>query len=90
MYNMRLQFLMRGDREPFSMAKSEHIETEGTVVDTMPNTTFRVELENGHIIMAHISGRIRKNYIRIMTGDKVRVEMTPYDLSKGRITYRLP
>ncbi len=72
------------------MAKSEHIETEGTVVDTMPNTTFRVELENGHIIMAHISGRIRKNYIRIMTGDKVRVEMTPYDLSKGRITYRLP
>lgn len=72
------------------MAKSEHIETEGVVTDTMPNTTFRVELENGHTIMAHISGRIRKNYIRIMTGDRVRVEMTPYDLSKGRITYRLP
>ena len=72
------------------MAKNEHIETEGTVIDTMPNTTFRVELDNGHIITAHISGRIRKNYIRIMTGDKVRVEMTPYDLSKGRITYRLP
>lgn len=72
------------------MAKSEHIETEGTVIDTMPNTTFKVELDNGHIIVAHISGRIRKNYIRIMTGDKVRVEITPYDLSKGRITYRLP
>ncbi|MDH5357246.1 MAG: translation initiation factor IF-1 [Gammaproteobacteria bacterium] len=70
------------------MAKEEHIEFEGTVIDTMPNTTFRVELENGHIVTAHISGKMRKNYIRILTGDKVTVQLTPYDLSKGRITYR--
>ncbi len=70
------------------MAKEEHIELEGTVIDTMPNTTFRVELENGHIVTAHISGKMRKNYIRILTGDKVIVQLTPYDLSKGRITYR--
>ena len=70
------------------MAKEEHIEMEGTVVETLPNTTFRVELENGHLVNAHISGRMRKNYIRILTGDKVTVQLTPYDLSKGRITYR--
>jgi translation initiation factor IF-1 len=70
------------------MAKEEHIEFEGTVVDTMPNTTFRVELENGHVVTAHISGKMRKNYIRILTGDKVTVQLTPYDLSKGRIVYR--
>ncbi|ODN43790.1 translation initiation factor IF-1 [Piscirickettsia litoralis] len=70
------------------MAKEENIEMEGTVLETLPNTMFRVELENGHIITAHISGRMRKNYIRILTGDKVKVEMTPYDLSKGRITFR--
>jgi len=70
------------------MAKEEHIEFEGTVIDTMPNTTFRVELENGHIVTAHISGKMRKNYIRSLTGDKVTVQLTPYDLSKGRITYR--
>ncbi|NQY51642.1 MAG: translation initiation factor IF-1 [Piscirickettsiaceae bacterium] len=70
------------------MAREEHIELEGTVIDTMPNTTFRVELENGHIVIAHISGKMRKNYIRILTGDKVIVQLTPYDLSKGRITYR--
>ena len=70
------------------MAKEEHIEFEGTVIDTMPNTTFRVELENGHVVTAHISGKMRKNYIRILTGDKVKVELTPYDLSKGRIVYR--
>jgi translation initiation factor IF-1 len=70
------------------MAKEEHIEFEGTVIDTMPNTTFRVELENGHIVTAHISGKMRKNYIRILTGDTVTVQLTPYDLSKGRITYR--
>lgn len=70
------------------MAKEEHIELNGTVIETLPNTMFRVELENGHIITAHISGRMRKNYIRILTGDKVRVELTPYDLTKGRITYR--
>ena len=70
------------------MAKEEHIEMEGTVTETLPNTMFRVELENGHVVTAHISGRMRKNYIRILTGDKVTVELTPYDLSKGRITYR--
>lgn len=61
---------------------------EGEVIDTLPNTTFRVRLENGHEIIAHISGKMRKHYIRILTGDKVKVELTPYDLSKGRITYR--
>lgn len=70
------------------MAKEDHIEMEGTVVETLPNTMFRVELENGHVVTAHISGRMRKNYIRILTGDKVTVQLTPYDLSKGRITYR--
>ena len=70
------------------MAKEEHIEFEGTVIDTLPNTTFRVELENGHVVTAHISGKMRKNYIRILTGDTVTVQLTPYDLSKGRITYR--
>ena len=70
------------------MSKEENIEMIGTVVETLPNTTFRVELENGHMINAHISGRMRKPYIRILTGDKVKVEMTPYDLSKGRIIFR--
>lgn len=70
------------------MAKEDHIEMEGKVVDTLPNTTFRVELDNGHIVTAHISGKMRKNYIRILTGDKVKVELTPYDLNKGRIVYR--
>jgi translation initiation factor IF-1 len=70
------------------MAKEEAIQMDGTVVETLPNTMFRVELENGHIVTAHISGRMRKHYIRIMTGDKVTVEMTPYDLEKGRIVYR--
>ena len=70
------------------MAKDDIIEFEGEVVDTLPNTLFKVRLENGHEIIAHISGKMRKNYIRILTGDKVKVEMTPYDLSKGRITYR--
>ena len=70
------------------MSKDDSIEFEGTVTETLPNTMFRVKLENGHEIIAHISGRMRKNYIRILTGDKVKVEMTPYDLSKGRITYR--
>ena len=70
------------------MAKEDVIEMEGTIIDTLPNTMFRVELENGHIVTAHISGKMRKNYIRILTGDKVRVEVTPYDLTKGRITYR--
>jgi translation initiation factor IF-1 len=70
------------------MAKEDVIQMEGTVVETLPNTMFRVELENGHMVTAHISGKMRKHYIRILTGDKVTVELTPYDLSKGRITYR--
>ncbi|GAB4223116.1 MAG: translation initiation factor IF-1 [Gammaproteobacteria bacterium] len=70
------------------MAKEESVEMAGTVIETLPNTMFRVELENGHIITAHISGKMRKNYIRILTGDKVKVELTPYDLSKGRIIFR--
>ena len=65
------------------------IEIEGTIIESMPNAMFRVKLENDHEILAHISGKIRKNFIRILTGDKVKVEMTPYDLSRGRITFRL-
>ena len=70
------------------MAKEDQIEMEVEIIDTLPNTTFRVRLENDHVVTAHISGKMRKNYIRILTGDKVRVEVTPYDLTKGRITYR--
>jgi len=70
------------------MAKEEQIQMAGKVIDTLPNTMFRVELENGHVITAHISGKMRKNYIKILTGDSVTVELTPYDLSKGRITFR--
>jgi len=62
---------------------------EGKVIETLPNTRFRVELDNGHVVMAHISGKMRKHYIRILTGDRVTVEITPYDLTKGRITYRV-
>ena len=71
-----------------NMAK-DVIEIEGKILESMPNAMFRVELENGHEILAHISGKIRKNFIRILPGDRVKVEMTPYDLSKGRITFRL-
>ena len=70
------------------MAKEDNIELEGLVIETLPNTTFKVKLENDHVITAHISGRMRKNYIRILNGDSVTVEMSPYDLSKGRITFR--
>lgn len=70
------------------MAKEEQLQMTGTVLESLPNTMFRVQLENGHIITAHISGKMRKNYIRILTGDKVTVEMTPYDLNKGRIIFR--
>ena len=73
---------------PGNMAKDDVIEMEGTVLETLPNTVFRVQLENGHVVTEHISGRMRKHYIRIITGDKVKVELTPYDLSKGRITFR--
>ena len=71
------------------MAKEDQIEMEGKVIYTLPNTMFRVELENGHVVTAHISGKMRKHYIRILTGDSVKVEMTPYDLTKGRITFRM-
>lgn len=71
------------------MAKEDQIEMEGKVIETLPNTMFRVQLENGHIVTAHISGKMRKHYIRILTGDSVKVEMTPYDLTKGRITFRM-
>ena len=70
------------------MAKEEALQMDGLVSETLPNTTFRVELENGHMVTAHISGKMRKNYIRILKGDKVTVELTPYDLSICRITYR--
>ena len=70
------------------MPKEEQIEMDGTVIDTLPNTMFRVQLDNGHMVTAHISGKMRKHYIRILTGDKVKVELTPYDLTKGRITFR--
>ena len=70
------------------MAKEDVLEMDGEVIDTLPNTTFKVRLENGHVLNAHISGKMRKHYIRILTGDKVKVELTPYDLTKGRITFR--
>ena len=70
------------------MAKEDLIELEGVVVETLPNTTFKVELENGHQILATISGRLRMNYIKILPGDKVKVQMSPYDLNRGRITWR--
>ena len=70
------------------MAKEDLIEVEGTVVEALPNTTFKVELENGHQILAHISGKLRMNYIKILIGDKVKVELSPYDLTRGRITWR--
>ncbi len=70
------------------MSKQDVIEVEGTVVEALPNAMFQVKLDNGHIVMAHISGKIRMNFIRILPGDKVTVELTPYDLKRGRITYR--
>ena len=70
------------------MAKDDVIELEGTVVESLPNTTFRVDIGNGHVILAHISGKLRMNLIRILPGDKVTVQMSPYDLTRGRITWR--
>lgn len=70
------------------MAKEEAIEMEGVVTEALPNTNFRVQLDNGHVVIAHISGRMRKNYIRILMGDRVTVQLTPYDLTKGRIIFR--
>ena len=70
------------------MAKEPAIEVDGEVTETLPNATFRVKLDNGHIVLAHISGKMRKNYIKILPGDKVKLELSPYDLSRGRITFR--
>ena len=70
------------------MPKEEAIEVEGTVVESLPNATFRVKLENNHVVLAHISGKMRKFYIRILTGDHVTLQLSPYDLNRGRITYR--
>lgn len=71
------------------MAKEELIETEGKVIETLPNAMFRVELENGHIVLAHVSGKMRMHFIRILPGDKVKLELSPYDLNRGRITFRV-
>ncbi len=71
------------------MAKEELIETEGKIIETLPNAMFRVELENGHVVLAHVSGKMRMNFIRILPGDKVKLELSPYDLSRGRITFRV-
>ena len=86
---MLLGIICRPKAETDPLPKEDHIEMEGTVIETLPNTMFRVELDNGHVVTAHISGKMRKNYIRILTGDRVTVQLTPYDLSKGRITYRV-
>ena len=85
-YNCPIAIFLEGNSR--SVAKEEHIEMEGTVLENLPNTQFRVELDNKHVIIAHISGKMRKHYIRILRGDRVTVELTPYDLTKGRITYR--
>jgi translation initiation factor IF-1 len=71
------------------MAKEELIETEGKVLESLPNAMFRVELENGHVVLAHLSGKMRMNFIRILPGDKVKLELSPYDLTRGRITFRV-
>ncbi|MFA6349501.1 MAG: translation initiation factor IF-1 [Candidatus Omnitrophota bacterium] len=71
------------------MPKEELIETEGKIIEALPNAMFRVELENGHVVLAHVSGKMRMHFIRILPGDKVKLELSPYDLSRGRITYRI-
>ncbi len=71
------------------MPKEELIETEGKIVEALPNAMFKVELENGHVVLAHVSGKMRMNFIRILPGDKVKLELSPYDLSRGRITFRV-
>jgi translation initiation factor IF-1 len=82
----RFQLVPR--RVPLAKPKDDAIVLEGTIVESLPNAMFRVELENGHNVLAHISGKMRMHYIRILPGDKVQVELTPYDLTRGRITYR--
>lgn len=71
------------------MPKEELIETEGTIIESLPNAMFRVQLENGHVVLAHVSGKMRMHFIRILPGDKVKLELSPYDLSRGRITFRV-
>ncbi|MFH1199255.1 MAG: translation initiation factor IF-1 [Candidatus Omnitrophota bacterium] len=71
------------------MPKEDLIETEGKIIETLPNAMFRVELENGHVVLAHVSGKMRMNFIRILPGDKVKLELSPYDLTRGRITFRV-
>jgi len=71
------------------MAKEDLIETDGVILETLPNAMFRVKLENGHVVLAHVSGKMRMNFIRILPGDKVKLELSPYDLSRGRITFRV-
>jgi len=71
------------------MAKEELIETEGKIIETLPNAMFKVELENGHVVLAHVSGKMRMHFIRILPGDRVKLELSPYDLSRGRITFRI-
>jgi translation initiation factor IF-1 len=83
---MKLRYLFR---YCVKMAKKERIEVEGKVITVLPNTMFRVELANGHLVLAHISGKMRKHYIKILPGDRVLIELSPYDLSRGRVTYRL-
>jgi len=83
---MMLRYLFRCYLE---MAKKERIEVEGKVITVLPNTMFRVELANGHQVLAHISGKMRKHYIKILPGDRVLIELSPYDLNRGRVTYRL-
>jgi translation initiation factor IF-1 len=75
-------------QEEKNMSKQDVIEVEGKVLEALPNAMFQVELENGHVVLAHVSGKIRMNFIRILPGDKVTIELTPYDLTRGRITYR--
>ena len=79
---------LEGSRRRAEMPKEDAIEVEGTVVEPLPNAMFRVELENGHRVLAHVSGKMRMNFIRILPGDRVKVELSPYDLTRGRITYR--
>ncbi len=83
-----LQLLFVKFSKGIVLAKEDAIVMEGTIVESLPNAMFRVELENGHVVLGHISGKMRRHYIRILPGDKVQVELTPYDLTRGRITYR--
>src|SRR5690625_2053335 len=86
--NMEVKLRLKQGKGTQTMSKDEVIEVEGVVTETLPNAMFHVELENGHTVLAHVSGKIRMHFIRILPGDKVTVELSPYDLTKGRITYR--